>query len=471
MGKNSSHSSASALRGVKKIATKPSAVHEKSGAPEAKKLRGLGGKDASSFLKQRLGQKVKNLRTAADTEDLQELQEAADKRADDFEESCPAGAEMAAEEEQAFSLNPGREAENSRKKFYTELRKVLASADVIIEVLDARDPAACRSEMIEKEVTSSGKRLILLLNKIDLVPKDAVEAWLKHLHRSHPAIAFKAAHGGASRPTHANVAASRAPEGLLKSTHAVVGADELMQLLKNYARCQGSKQKAHVCVGVVGYPNTGKSSVINSMMRTCVVETGGRAGVTKQMQEVRLDKKVTLIDSPGVVFEGSSDDPSVVLRNVVRVETVADPVGVVDALIRKVPRESLTKFYGLQRDFATVNEFLIHVAKKRGKLARGRGLDLQVAARSVISDWTTGKFRYYVLPPVASVGEAARAEEETAEVVTKLAPRFDIDALFSSSGPEPVVLGAPGEKNDDDVDMEGDGSEQCQVDLGMHDIA
>lgn len=391
------------------------------------------------------------------------IQVEASRRGDEFaEQSVPT--ELL--QEAAFA-NANREAENTRKKFYTELRKVLKAADVIVEVLDARDPGACRCEAIERQVTKSGKRLILLLNKIDLVPKEAVQAWLKHLQRSHPAIAFKACHGGAQRATHANTSASNASEGLLRSTHAVVGADELMQLLKNYSRQGGTKMKAHVSVGVVGYPNTGKSSVINSMKRHSAVETGGRAGVTKVMQEVQLDSKVTLIDSPGVVFEGDSEDPSVVLRNVVRVESISDPVAVVEALAVKAPRQALLDFYGLQGDFQQVSDFLIHVAQTRGKLKRnsaggGVGLDIPSAARAVITDWTTGKFRYYVLPPSSSGADAAAAEAETAEVVTSLAPALDIDALFSGQGAEVEVLGAPKE-DDEDEDMGGSGAVEVDV--------
>merc|ERR1711879_235171 len=169
--------------------------------------------------------------------------------------------------------------------------------------------------------------------------------------------------------------------------------------------------------------------------------TGGRAGVTKIMQEVQLDSKVTLIDCPGVVFEGDSEDPDVVLRNVVRVENVQDPVGVVEALLKKAPCEAVKRFYNLQSDCASVQEFLTHVAQVRGKLRRGSGLDIPSTARSIITDWTTGKFRYYAMPPAESSAAAmAQVEAETAEVVTKLAPALDIDALFSGD--------ASGEKTD-----------------------
>merc|ERR1712070_622165 len=151
-----------------------------------------------------------------------------------------------------------------------------------------------------------------------------------------------------------------------------------------YARTGGGHVKLHVSVGIVGYPNTGKSSVINSMKRNCSVNVGGRAGVTKVLQEVPLDSKVTLIDSPGVVFEGTSEDPAVVLRNVVRVENIMDPLGVVGALIAKTPREALLEYYGLENDFRSTDEFLVHVAQTRGKLLKGSALDIPSAARSVI---------------------------------------------------------------------------------------
>jgi len=375
--------------------------------------------------------------------DVATLQSEAERRCGEFEQDCVAQQESRHDVHVAGMTNPGREAENTRKRFYVELRKVLAAADVIVEVLDARDPESCRSLQLERTVSAAGKRLVLLLNKIDLIPKHALESWTSHLKRSFPVIAFKAAQGGANRPVYAMTNAGRATEGLLRSSHAVIGADELMQLLKNYSRTGGTKAKAHLHVGIVGYPNTGKSSVINSMKRHAAVQTGGRAGVTKTMQEVLLDRMITLIDSPGVVFEGKSDDPSVVLRNVVSVDGVQDPVGVVEAMLAKAPREAVLKFYGLETGFQCYHDFLCHVARTRGKLKRGSGLDLESAARSVISDWTTGKFRYFVMPPAADALTTKAAEAEVVEVVSSLAPRLDIDALFGDGGNKPAVLGVP----------------------------
>ena len=71
-------------------------------------------------------------------------------------------------------------------------------SDVIIQVLDARDPLACRSPEVERFVrrTNPDKRVVLLLNKIDLAPKENVQAWLKYFREEMPCVAFKCATGG-----------------------------------------------------------------------------------------------------------------------------------------------------------------------------------------------------------------------------------------------------------------------------------
>ncbi|MFH4981391.1 hypothetical protein AB6A40_008100, partial [Gnathostoma spinigerum] len=69
--------------------------------------------------------------------------------------------------------------EKTTRQYAAEVRKTIESADIVIEVLDARNPLGCRNQDIEQQVISAGKRLVLLLNKIDLVPKENVEQWLK----------------------------------------------------------------------------------------------------------------------------------------------------------------------------------------------------------------------------------------------------------------------------------------------------
>lgn len=86
--------------------------------------------------------------------------------------------------------------------------------------------------------------------------------------------------------------------------------------------------KKSITVGVIGLPNVGKSSLINSLKRSQVVDVGATPGLTKSMQEVQLDKNVKLLDCPGVVMlKSAENDSSVALRNCKRIEKLADPIG------------------------------------------------------------------------------------------------------------------------------------------------
>merc|ERR1719361_1729183 len=102
--------------------------------------------------------------------------------------------EQMSETQASSNLKLNRSTENSRKTFYKEFSKVVESADVVLEVLDARDPLGSRCVEMEDAIRASNgaKKLILVLNKIDLVPKENVEAWLKHLRMELPTVAFKA---------------------------------------------------------------------------------------------------------------------------------------------------------------------------------------------------------------------------------------------------------------------------------------
>jgi len=80
----------------------------------------------------------------------------------------------------------------SRRAFYKELKKVIEAADVVIQVLDARDPEGCRSKEIEDEAVKAGKKVLLLVNKIDLVPPQNARLWQRCLRREFPTVLFKA---------------------------------------------------------------------------------------------------------------------------------------------------------------------------------------------------------------------------------------------------------------------------------------
>ncbi|OZC11829.1 hypothetical protein X798_01010 [Onchocerca flexuosa] len=270
--------------------------------------------------------------------------------------------------------------EKKQKQYANEVRKTVESADIIIEVLDARDPLGSRNRSVEESVLNAGKRLVLLLNKIDLVPKENVKKWLTYLRRQSPTIAFKAS----TQEQNRNLGRFSS-SNLHFSTSKCVGADLVMKLLLNY--CRNKDIKTSIRVGVVGYPNVGKSSFINSLKRKRVCDVGAIPGITRQVQEIHLDKHIRLLDSPGVILEpkGRLDNSEIALKNAIRVESLADPAAAVQAILRRCSQDSLILHYKIP-EFKTCDEFLTYIARKGGRLKKGGHPDLNAAARKARTD-------------------------------------------------------------------------------------
>ncbi|KAH7886774.1 P-loop containing nucleoside triphosphate hydrolase protein [Phlebopus sp. FC_14] len=346
--------------------------------------------------------------------------------------------------------------EQIRRHFIRSLHRVIDESDIVILVLDARDPEGCRSRLVEEEVRrreNDGKKLVFVLNKIDLVPRENAEQWLRYLRHSTPTLPFRSA----SSNQRSNLSSSTAPA--------------LLRLLKAY-----KPSVAHsVTVGVVGFPNVGKSSLINSLKRSKVCAVGALPGHTKDLQTVQLERGIKIIDSPGVVFDEDEQDAdktqrqkrSILLRNVVKVEDVEDPIAVVEELLVRTERATLQRIYSLP-EFSSTIEFLTMLALSCGRLLKGGTPDILSAARQVLIDWNHQKIPYFSVPPAihpssipstipgsgGGAGTVAAGAETVgqAQILTEFSKPFELAGLFGAAdvGAFGTVLPAEEVPMDDD---------------------
>ncbi|XP_067000782.1 uncharacterized protein Ns2 [Anabrus simplex] len=280
------------------------------------------------------------------------------------------------------------------KRIWNELYKVIDSSDVVLQVLDARDPLGTRSPHIEEFLRTEKphKHLIFILNKVDLVPTWVTQRWVAILSSEYPTVAF-----------HASL------------THPF-GKGSLINLLRQFAKLHLDKKQ--ISVGFIGYPNVGKSSVINTLRSKKVCKVAPIAGETKVWQYITLMRRIYLIDCPGVVYPSAETDTEKVLKGVVRVEMIQNPEDYIPFVLERVKKEYMIKTYKVD-GWETAQEFLEKLAARTGKLLKGGEPDIVAVARMVLNDWQRGKLPFYVPPPGFEEPLGVKNSEDTADNAVK----------------------------------------------------
>uniref|UniRef100_A0A8C7TJU8 Nucleolar GTP-binding protein 2 n=1 Tax=Oncorhynchus mykiss TaxID=8022 RepID=A0A8C7TJU8_ONCMY len=260
------------------------------------------------------------------------------------------------------------------KRIWGELYKVIDSSDVIIQVLDARDPMGTRSQSIETYMRKEKpwKHLIFVLNKCDLIPTWVTKRWVAVLSAEYPTLAF-----------HASLTNS-------------FGKGSLIQLLRQFGKLHTDKKQ--ISVGFIGYPNVGKSSVINTLRSKKVCNVAPLAGETKVWQYITLMRRIFLIDCPGVVYPSEDSESDIVLKGVVQVEKIRNPEEHIPAVLERAKPEYIQKTYRIPT-WSSPEDFLEKLAMRMGKLLKGGEPDLTCVSKMVLNDWQRGRIPFFVKPP------------------------------------------------------------------------
>ncbi|XP_013420143.1 nucleolar GTP-binding protein 2 [Lingula anatina] len=298
------------------------------------------------------------------------------------------------------------------RRIWSELYKVIDSADVILQVLDARDPLGTRCRQVEAYLKKEKphKHLIFVLNKCDLVPTWVTKKWVAILSSEYPTLAF-----------HASITNS-------------FGKGAMINLLRQFGKLHSDRQQ--ISVGFIGYPNVGKSSIINTLRAKKVCNVAPIAGETKVWQYVTLMRRIFLIDCPGVVYPQGDTETEIVLKGVVRVENIKSPEDYIPAVLERVRKEYVAKTYKIDT-WTTAEEFLEKLAQRSGKLLKGGEPDYCTVAKMVLNDWQRGKLPYYVRPPESDEPRNMNDKLEVPEAATEAQEANAQDAALSTKAPIP----------------------------------
>jgi ribosome biogenesis GTPase A len=256
----------------------------------------------------------------------------------------------------------------NRDPFPKVVKEMIETCDVILEVLDARFIDQTRNIALENLILEKNKKIVYVLNKCDLIDiRKIMENY--ELDKLNPHV--------------------------FVSSKDRVGRKKLIERIKIEVKRLKLTQRARV--GVIGYPNTGKSSIINFLTARSSARTAAESGFTKGIQRIRLTPNIHILDTPGVIPDNedssriSKDLTKHTMISVRTYDKVKNPDFVIHGLMQEYPG-LLEKYYSVEANGDS--EALLEVlGRKKHWMTKGDIVDLDKTARFILRDWQEGKIR------------------------------------------------------------------------------
>jgi ribosome biogenesis GTPase A len=252
-----------------------------------------------------------------------------------------------------------------KKSVYSIIDNIIEEADIILEILDSRFIEKTRNPVIENQIKKLGKTLIYVFNKSDLVNVNEMKL---------------------------NVELEKLKPNLFLSSKKRHGSVDLKKLIKMEAK---KLNQDSVNIGIVGYPNTGKSSLTNYLTGKSSAKTSPEAGYTKGIQKIKLSTGLYLIDTPGIIplLEKSSKDKKNLVKHshigAITWDKTKSPDLVIDRLMKEY-KGVLEKHYKIEAKGDS--EILIEeLGKKLHYLKKGNLIDETRVSKQILKDWQEGK--------------------------------------------------------------------------------
>ena len=271
-----------------------------------------------------------------------------------------------------LSINwyPGHMAK-TKKQLIEDLKLI----DIVVEVVDARIPLASINPDIQEYIKEKTK--IVVLNKADLADENETKNWVKKYNsQGITAVEVEASNG--------------------KNIQAVINKmkEEYEKIKEKYIQ-KGRIGKA-IRVMVIGIPNVGKSTFINSLAKRNTAKVGNKPGVTKQKQWIKIDNNIEIMDTPGMLWPRLDNQEyamhlafcGTIGENSIDNEEIA--YYLLEYLIKNYPNR-IEERYNIKIENKETMEILEEIARKRGAIVSGGNINMQKISDIILNEFRSGK--------------------------------------------------------------------------------
>lgn len=310
---------------------------------------------------------------------------------------------------------------------WRQLWRVVERSSVVVQICDAREPLFYRSQDLAVYIRElafnekKDKRNLLLINKADMLSVRQRRLWARYFKREQIKFAFFSAVMASLEDSLAvmrlndeineELQKEQDEDDVTADDINVLSVDQLEDLfLKTAPPPESETDKIYI--GLVGYPNVGKSSTINALLGAKKVSVSATPGKTKHFQTIHLSERVVLCDCPGLVFPNfASTKAELVCNGVLPIDQMREYTGPAGLVAKRIPKAHLEQIYGIKiqtrpeidggTGIPNADELLGAYAIARGFIRSSKGgrPDESKAARVILKDYVKGKLLYCTPPP------------------------------------------------------------------------